>query len=170
MSDFEIIDNVLPQSSFDFLSDVIRNSNVWNLDMYSNERTYKIPGRILFDNTIQVSGEKELTSLLAFVYTLIKSKSKSPLSDTMVRLHLGAKPPLMDDDIHTDGTDNEYTVLYYTNKEWNDEWGGQTIVNDKMIEYKPNRAVIYKSNVLHGGKGPTHPILRTYVNYVVKGK
>lgn len=168
---YEIIDNVLPDTSFNFLSDMIKNSNVWNLDMYSSERTYKIPGRILFDNNLKTNiVEEKLTPILTFAYTFIKEKAKSPLSDSMIRLHIGAKPPLMNDDIHTDGNDDEYTILYYTNKTWSDDWGGQTIVGDEVVNYKPNRAVIYKSNIEHGGKAPIHPVLRTYVNYVVKGK
>ena len=57
--------------------------------------------------------------------------------------------------------------LYYLNKEWNSEWGGQTIVGNKEVDYVPNRAVVYKTNVRHGGKSGTGSLFRTYINYVV---
>ena len=47
------------------------------------------------------------------------------------------------------------TVLYHLNYEWNPMWGGPTVVNGVSYDYKPNRALIYKSNLLHGGKAGT---------------
>jgi hypothetical protein len=57
--------------------------------------------------------------------------------------------------------------LFYLNPIWKKEWGGETIVDNKKIEYKSNRAVIYDARLPHGGKSPKGPHLRTYINYVV---
>ena len=93
------------------------------------------------------------------------------LSHKIKRIHLGAKAPLQDDVLHIDNQDdNCYSVLYYLNSEWKKKWGGQTIVGNEKIEYKPNRAIIYKSNTLHRGLAPKGPVLRSYINYVVYGK
>ena len=167
---YEIIDNVLPKDSFEFISDYMKNSSIWNLDMTSDEGSAFIPGRVLYDEQLDIREDLKETAVLSFVFSLIRDKSKSPLSRHLKRIHIGAKPPLIDDKIHTDSRDGDYTVLYYTNKTWSKSWGGQTIVDGKKVDYVPNRAVIYKSDVPHGGKGPTYPVLRTYVNYVVKGK
>ena len=47
-------------------------------------------------------------------------------------------------------------------------WGGGVTIDNKEYEYKPNRVLIFKSNLLHAGTGGNGPGFRTYINYVVK--
>ena len=91
------------------------------------------------------------------------------LSNHIIRIHLGAKAPLQNDEFHTDGTEDETTVLYYLNDKWNKSWGGHTIVDDVKVEYKPNRAVIYSAATSHKGLAGNVSHFRSYINYVVKG-
>jgi hypothetical protein len=55
---------------------------------------------------------------------------------------------------HTDADDGK-TILYYVNTKWDNEWGGETILCDKSgdaeiaISYKPNRIVVFDSNIFH---------------------
>lgn len=166
----KVLDNVLPKNSFNFLHSFFINEPIWKLNMTSQEGHYNIPGRVLWDKNDNNNNQTSSQVLSAFVYQFIKEKSKF-LSDDIIRIHIGAKAPMQDDALHKDSIENNhYTVLYYLNPIWKKEWGGETIVGDKSIEYKPNRAVIYKSNILHGGKSPKVPILRTYLNYVVNSE
>jgi hypothetical protein len=164
----KIIDNVLPKNALEFLHTFLINEPVWKLNMSSLKGANKIAGRILWDVNQNINSQTSSQALAAFVYHFIKAKAKF-LPDNILRIQLAAKAPLQDDILHKDSNeDNAITVLYYLNTEWKKEWGGETIVGDKTVEYKPNRALIYNSSIIHGGKAPKIPIFRTYINYVVK--
>jgi len=58
--------------------------------------------------------------------------------------------------LHVDGYENnDKTILYYANKNWDHEYGGDTIfANDAgetiaTINYKPNRLVIFDAKIPH---------------------
>ena len=122
------------------------------------------------DDERNINTKSGAQALSIFVYMLIK-ENVDFLSERVRRIHLGAKAAMQDDHFHKDRYDNQsYTVLYYLNPTWKKSWGGHTIVGDEKIEYKPNRAIIYKSNISHRGIAPKGPSFRTYINYVVDGK
>jgi len=164
----KIIDNVLPKTSLYFLHTFLTSEYIWNLSMLSTEGHHKIAGRVLLDVNLNINSKTSSQALAYFVYLSIRDKVKNlPLNPT--RIHIGAKAPLQDDKLHTDSkSDEDLTVLFFLNPTWKKEWGGETIVGDKKIEYKPNRALIYKSNIIHGGTAPKSPVFRTYINYVCK--
>ena len=71
-----------------------------------------------------------------------------------------ASSPLSTYYYHTDITNTAkgnagLSLLYYLNKNWNRDWGGETIfANDSgeceiAVEYKPNRVVIFDSSIEH---------------------
>ena len=127
---------------------------------------FNIVGNTLFDKHLGIGDKSKGQLLTTMIYIMIKEKAKF-LSDDLHRIHIGAKGALQDDMIHTDSNKEANTVLFYLNPIWKKEWGGETIVDGKKIEYKPNRAVIYDARLPHGGKAPKGPHLRTYINYVV---
>jgi hypothetical protein len=62
---------------------------------------------------------------------------------------------------HTDDRrPGSYTLLYYPNPEWDDEWDGQTLFYDNdgeialSVRLRPNRAVFFDSRILHRGTAP----------------
>jgi hypothetical protein len=72
-----------------------------------------------------------------------------------------------DIDWHTDHGDR--TVLYFPIA-WNPEWGGSTYFrigdSEKEVQYKQNRLLIFNSNILHRGSGPTvENILRVSIAF-----
>ena len=59
---------------------------------------------------------------------------------------------------HTD--DGDMTFLYYPNLEWNLTWDGNLFFCDKdqifqTVVYKPNRAVLFHSNIIHYAGAPS---------------
>jgi Rps23 Pro-64 3,4-dihydroxylase Tpa1-like proline 4-hydroxylase len=58
---------------------------------------------------------------------------------------------------HTDKNkkDNALTFLYYMNLKWDKDWGGETLFCNSngdveiAMEYKPNRVIIFDSNIPH---------------------
>jgi len=168
MSKVTIIDNVLPKRVHTWLHKLLIMEPVWNLNMFSNEENHRIAGRILYCKYQNINSKTPAQALCAMTYFLLREKTKF-LSEEVIRIHLGAKAPLQDDKFHTDGSEDETTVLYYLNDKWDKSWGGHTIVDDVKVEYKPNRAVIYSAATPHKGQAGTASHFRSYINYVVKG-
>lgn len=164
-----IVDNVLPKSVSDWLYQFLIMEPIWNLNMHSNEENHRIAGNILYCKQQNINTKTSAQALCAMTYCHIIDKAKF-LSNKLIRIHLGAKAPLQDDEFHTDGNEEETTVLYYLNNKWDKKWGGQTIVDNIEVDYKPNRAVIYSSATKHKGFAPKISTFRTYINYVVEGK
>ena len=161
-----IFDNILPDNVHNFFYDTITSDRIWHLNTVSKKDATKIAGSTLYDVNEKFDDSRSY-SLALVLFEFIKTRCDF-LPSNIKRIHLGAKAANQDDQIHIDDSDeNAYTILYYLNKEWNSEWGGQTIVGNKEVDYVPNRAVVYKSNVRHGGKSGTGSLFRTYINYVV---
>ena len=170
MSKVTIVDNVLPENVHKFLYGFIIDEPIWNISVNSGPNSPEILGRVLYDDERNINSKNGAQTLSILVYMFIKERVDF-LSEKVRRIHLGAKAAMQDDIFHKDRMDdNSYTVLYYLNPTWKKSWGGHTIVGDEKIEYKPNRAIIYKSNISHRGIAPKGPTFRTYINYVVDGK
>ena len=138
MSKVKVIDNILSEQMLHFCYNSMIGMLFWQLDMKSHpDSEYNIEGNTLFDKHMNI-GDKGKGQLLAtMIYILIKEKAKF-LSDDIHRIHIGE---LQDDILHTDSDKETNTVLFYLNPKWKKEWGGETIVDNKKIEYKSNRAV-----------------------------
>ena len=64
-----------------------------------------------------------------------------------------------DGDIHYDHMNPDHiTCVVYLNEEWNQDWGGETLVYEsnkiETVLPKPGTAVIFNSRFLHVGKAP----------------
>jgi len=165
--DVTIIDNLLPVNLHKMCYDLITQDTCWQLSMSSVEDAHKIAGTTLFDLHKQIDSKTKSQTLASVIYQMVRTKIPA-LPNDIRRIQLGAKAAGQDDIPHTDSQrDDRITVLYHLNYEWNPLWGGPTIVNGVPYDYKPNRALIYKSNILHGGKAGTGKMFRTYINYII---
>ncbi len=70
--------------------------------------------------------------------------------------------------------DGDITFLYYPNPEWKVEWGGHLVFlnkeeteTNKIVSYKPNRAVIFPSEIPHAVDGISrfYPLVRMSLAY-----
>jgi hypothetical protein len=141
----KIIDNVLPQNTLEYIYTTITTDTIWSLSMASSfEADFRIAGRVLYEPKNNINVKCDSKTLAIVIFKIIQSKANF-LTDRVKRIHLGAKAALQDDIKHKDCEDyeNNTTVLFYLNTDWNKKWGGETIVGDKKIEYKPNRALKY---------------------------
>ena len=166
MEKVKIVENILPNNILNYVYQVIINEPIWTLSTKSQNTEFTIAGNNLFDKHRNINTKSNSQILASMIYMCIKDKVDF-LTNDIHRIHIGAKANLQDDNLHIDSIENCYTVLFYLNPYWNKEWGGETIVGNEKIQYKPNRALIYDSKILHGGMGPKSPHLRTYINYVV---
>jgi hypothetical protein len=166
MNKVTILDDVLPVNQLQFIYHTIIGEPVWTLNMKSENTDFTIPGAVLYDKHLGINTQSKSQMFASMIYMMIQERVDF-LSNDIHRIHLGAKANLQDDNFHIDSLEDCYTVLFYLNPIWDKKWGGETYINKEKIEYKPNRALIYSSRLLHGGMGPKSPNLRTYINYVV---
>ena len=166
--DVTIIDNLLPDNLHKMCYELITQEACWQLSMSSQKETaHKIAGTTLFDLNDGVNTNTRSQTLASVIYQMVRTKIPA-LPNDLRRIQLGAKAANQDDVIHKDSErDDRITVLYHLNYEWNPIWGGPTVVNGVSYDYKPNRALIYKSNLWHGGKAGTGKMFRTYINYII---
>jgi hypothetical protein len=75
---------------------------------------------------------------------------------------------------HTDFSPNEdrgkYSLMVFTNSEWEKEWGGEFEINNEKIDYVPGRVVLFDGSIPHRGLGPSlnYPyVYRTSLVYIV---
>jgi len=57
--------------------------------------------------------------------------------------------------------DKSFTTLLYSHMQWEDNWGGEIMIEDQSYLPKPNRLVVYTRDKIHAAK----PILHTDNNY-----
>jgi hypothetical protein len=76
--------------------------------------------------------------------------------------------------IHTDASKNtkegKYSLMLFTNADWEKEWGGEFEINNEKIDYVPGRLILFDGSIPHRGLGPNmnNPyIYRTSLIYVV---
>jgi hypothetical protein len=94
------------------------------------------------------------------------------------RVGINGSMPLIESHPHVDGPPGHWTLLWYANKEWLQEWaGGIQIFHDEnayaydgtpyrrpdrslgstIIECEPNRAILFPSHLVHIPESP-HPV------------
>ena len=169
----KIVDNVLPDSLHEMCYELIMGESFWTLSQTSVPEAQapgvtRLIGTTVYDEDRGLDMGNRAHILSAVIYQMIKVKVPT-LSNKITRILIGAKTAFNIDVPHTDHRDADRTsVLFYLNRTWNKEWGGGVTIDGREYEYKPNRALIFKSNLLHAGTGGTGPGFRTYINYVVK--
>ena len=74
---------------------------------------------------------------------------------------------------HTDGMENQQTIMVMTNSEWDNKWGGQfqMLNNDGSVieehDYVPGRLIIFPADIPHRGLGPSEKYPYIYRHTVV---
>jgi SM-20-related protein len=100
--------------------------------------------------------EEELSNIIKDIWVILKNKYFK--EDTLVRCYANGITKGIDQKIHTDDYHpDSKTCIVYVNKEWNVDWGGETIIwnRDKrqiIHSYLPkyNSILIIPGNCYHG--------------------
>jgi|TARA_B100000085_G_C18452633_1_gene475535 hypothetical protein len=82
------------------------------------------------------------------------------VSDKIFQAYINCGIHSENPDVHVDSSDKgDKTLLYYMNREWKHEWGGETILlsdDVKEIEYitpyRPGRIIIFDSTIPHAAR------------------
>ena len=151
-----VIDNILPLNKFFAIRDEFRYIG-WSLTNRSLSE----------DDYISWGWRKNVTpaNLLCMYDSagIIKLKIQRYLKTglTYIRSHINGQTSGQVSKIHHDyDYSGTYTVVVFTEKNWNTQWGGEFVFFDKdrdeykYVTYKPNRGVLIPAEQEHYGMSP----------------
>ncbi len=158
--DFYIVDNILGVEELLWLYHKLLDTPNWSLTRSSlNDGA----GRLAFTGfpglEIQSNETINIKYLSGYFQSIIfrlkkdlKNKYNLYLPNKIKRIHIGAKSSNSKTFDHVDSTDtSDWTILGFLNPVWDQNDGGELMINDKKLDYKPGRFVIFKSNTKHNG-------------------
>ena len=50
---------------------------------------------------------------------------------------------------HMHQDDGDFTMIYYPRCDWQEDWGGGTVVDGTLVEYVGNRLVVFDADLWH---------------------
>ena len=153
-----VIDNILPSKKFFAIRDEFKYVG-WTLSNKSFSN----------DQYISWGWKKELNRANKLCFydagTFIKLKIQKYLKTNLIyiRSHVNGQTSGQVSKFHTDyHRSGTYTVVVFTEKSWDTQWGGEFVFCDKdnndykYITYIPNRGVLIPANYEHYGMSPNH--------------
>ena len=178
MAEIKYVDNIiLKRDLFDLCSGLIQ-ANSWNLSRSSTHGVSigTFPGFVVRDNYTNVSNHYwngYFTSLYEKINMKFYEKYNYELPSIIQRIHLGAKNETSITSFHDDTNDNgAISVLGFITPQWSQDWGGDLQIEENKINFEPGKFVIFDSNQIHNGTGPSKkiPYWRISINYIIKNK
>jgi len=178
MAEIKYVDNIiLKKDLFNLYSGLIQ-ANSWNL---SRSFTHGVsigtfPGFVVRDNYTDVSNHYwngYFTSLYEKINMKFYEKYNYELPSIIQRIHLGAKNETSITSFHDDTNDNgAISVLGFITPQWSQDWGGDLQIEENKINFEPGKFVIFDSNQIHNGTGPSKkiPYWRISINYIIRNK
>jgi hypothetical protein len=71
------------------------------------------------------------------------------------RVGVNGSMPMIESHWHQDGTPDDLSLVWFANKEWKQEWGGELLIGEDKVDFVPNRAVLFNSHLMHRPNSPT---------------
>ena len=122
------------------------------------------------DHSVSVQDHELCTSL----YEALTKVCKVPPYQSVARvytdlLRFGDRPRARVEDVGS----NNRTVIFFTNDEWNRDWGGETVFYEgdeiaKSVLPKPGRVISFDGRIPHSGRPPITPSHRPRYITVMK--
>ena len=171
---YYLLDNVITKNDLFNLYNELINSPVWHISRCTHDSKVGMwPGFI-------VKGKDEVRNhfwygrfigLLENIKNVFEKEHNFSLPPNIYRVHLGAKNTTSNTDFHTDVVEPyTYTFVGFITPEWSSEWGGELNIEGEIIDFKPGRFVIFKSELRHDGSKIKKEInhWKISLNYVLK--
>ena len=67
--------------------------------------------------------------------------------DNYIRIYCNAHTHGIEPHLHID--DGDFTMIYYPRMDWENEWGGGTLVDDTLVSYAGNKLVVFTASLPH---------------------
>ena len=141
----EVLDNVLELHNAILVDDAVRKLS-WKY-YYSSEPTK--PNK----HWHVLCGHNEGECVAAgydwahYIFKAAKRKLDRVDSFDYERIYCNAPTFGIAPHLHVD--DGQFTMIYYPILDWKPEWGGGTLIKDKLVDYVGNRLVIFDADYPH---------------------
>jgi len=144
----DVYDNVLEEHVAEFIQ-LQMNDLSWKYDYYSkigspNKHWHVLCGK----NPKEILDDGYEWVLPIWDTAKIKYKFKEKYAlDNFVRIYMNAHTHGIEPHMHQD--DGDFTMIYYPRCDWDEDWGGGTVVDGTFIEYVGNRLVVFDASLWH---------------------
>jgi hypothetical protein len=138
-----VIDNYLGEYAFDMVLQILSGPH-WEYPPFSTPQSGTKVWRIF---------KPVIESRVGFILYENIPKDLGPLR--VKRVGINGMLPGTDSHLHQDGPVGHTSLIHFTSASWSPSWGGELQVGQDVIEYKPNRAVIFDSSIWHCPNTPT---------------
>jgi hypothetical protein len=166
MSDVKVIDNFLEHSQFIKIKNIIStNTFPWfyNDHVCFEDREKDLLNNFMFThNVFKIDKDVRMSEYFNLFQDVIFKLNITALSRIKLNLMLKTDNPVTHC-MHTDSDEEYYksAILYFDNNN-----GGTIFEDEKFIQNKENRVVLFKSNMKHSGVSQTNTKKRTVLNIV----
>ena len=173
-----IYDELISNLELLWIYDTILNSEGWKINCHPGRNT---TAAFSTHPVLVIQKEKEIINLFwagyfqKLIFTIkdiIKKEDNLIIPNKIKRIHVIAKSSFSDSALHIDSNDeNAYSIVGFLNPIWNNSDGGGFLLEDEIIQNKPGRFVIFKSNMIHDGIPISKKDLRYWrllVNIILK--
>ena len=144
----DVYDNVLEEHVAEFIQ-LQMNDLSWKYDYYSkigspNKHWHIFCGH----NPKEVIDNGYEWTLPIWDVAKIKYDFKEKyLLDDFVRIYMNGHTHGIEPHMHQD--DGDFTMIYYPRCDWQEDWGGGTMVDGTFIKYVGNRLVVFDADLWH---------------------
>jgi hypothetical protein len=171
---YYILDDIILKEDLKNLYFDITNDTVWYLSRSTHKSEVgQWPGFIVSngDSIINNYWFGRFVGLLENIKNNFKKKHGFSLPPKIRRVHVGAKNTTSNTNFHVDVEDPfTYTIVGFITPEWSSNWGGELNIEGELIDFKPGRFVIFKSDLRHDGSKVKKELnhWKLSLNYVLK--
>jgi len=153
---YYVLDDIISINDLRNLYNELINSNVWYLSRSTDGSNVvgQWPGFIVQDgdSVMNPFWYGRFIGLLENIKNNFQKKYNFSLPPKVRRIHVGAKNTTSNTDFHVDVSDPfTYTIVGFATPEWSSEWGGELNIEGELIDFKPGRFIIFKSDLRHDG-------------------
>tara|TARA_Y100001951_G_C11240211_1_gene240010 strand:+ start:36 stop:599 length:564 start_codon:yes stop_codon:yes gene_type:complete len=144
----DVYDNVLEPHVWEFIQLSMKECR-WKYDYYSHKKHPNKHWHIFCGHNpkeVVENGYEWVIPLWETAKIKYNFKDKYALDD-FVRIYMNAHTYGIEPQPHTD--DGDFTLLYYPRGDWQEEWGGGTIIAGDHVSYVGNRLVVFDAHLLH---------------------
>ena len=144
----DVFDNVLEDHVSEFIQ-LEMNEVSWNFDYFSkiggvNKHWHIFCGH--YPKEVVDNGYEWTLPIWNTAKYKFKFKEKYAL-DNFVRIYMNAHTHGIEPHMHQD--DGDFTMIYYPRCDWDQDWGGGTVVDGTLIEYVGNRLIVFDAGLWH---------------------
>jgi hypothetical protein len=144
----DVYDDVLEEHNALLIDDEVKRLS-WKYD-YSSEPTKPNKHWHVFcghsEEECSLSNYYWVDPLFQMLMNKFDFKSKYNI-DSYIRIYCNAHTHGIEPHLHID--DGDFTMIYYPRMDWNQEWGGGTLVDDTLVPYAGNKLVVFTASLPH---------------------